>query len=70
MTFKEYVTNLTQLLIENPELGEKKAVYAKDNEGNEFKEVYFSPSIGYFDSDGDFTVAGSENDKVNAVCIN
>lgn len=69
MTFKEYVTNLTQLLIENPELAEKKAVYAKDNEGNEYREVYFSPSIGYF-GDGDFTVAGSENDEVNAVCIN
>lgn len=70
MTFKEYVTNLTQLLIEHPELAKKKAVYAKDNEGNEYREVYFSPSIGYFDDDGDFTVAGSENDEVNAVCIN
>lgn len=45
MTLKEYIEKLQEFSKENPEYLELEVVYAIDTEGNDFKPVYFDPSI-------------------------
>lgn len=78
MTLREYIDNLVAFGEENPESLDLTVVYAKDDEGNGYDEVYFGPSIGGMDSDGDFRSKaiqiedGYEEDEIeiNSVCIN
>lgn len=80
MTLKEYIDALTHILKKDPKIyGKMKVVYAVDEEGNDFKEVFYKPNIGHFEksgSMGDFSpvVKGSteteEGKSPNAVCIN
>lgn len=66
MTLGEYVGNLQQMMIDDPETENMKAVFATDEEGNEFHEVDFTPVRGNFDGE-DFY---SDTDDFNAVCVN
>jgi len=61
--------------------GDLPLIYAKDDEGNDFDYVFFSPTPGYFDDDAcefiddveDFNSMRDEDDKeltINAVCVN
>lgn len=43
MTLKEYITHLSKL---SKEHGKKEVYYSIDDEGNEFRPVFYSPSIG------------------------
>ena len=83
MKFKEFVENCNKLLEEKPEIGEFDAVYAKDDEGNGYQTIYFTPTIGIKESDDyNFDFISLENIReepeeydytekdVNAICIN
>ena len=63
MKLKDYIQKLQEIADNNPNLT---VVYAADDEGNAFKEVYFDPSYGHFDGK-DFANNGK---KINAVCVN
>ena len=65
MTLKEYLTQLQELADQNPEALEMVVVTSRDDEGNGYNAVHYSPSMGRFE-DGDFDAA----DLPNAVCLN
>lgn len=74
MKLKEYIKSLQKLVKENPDAANYLVVYAKDDEGNGFEELNFTPSIGEY-GDGDFISEESDEEWVqghgrNAVCIN
>lgn len=66
MKLNEYIQQLQELLVANPELGDVEVAYAKDDEGNGYSTSVFSPSVRYkmIDEDGySFdTVIDREND--------
>lgn len=71
MKLKEYAAKLTELAKEYPNA---KVVYTIDDEGNDFREVNFTPSPGNF-GDGEFisddgTEEFGQQFKINSVCIN
>ena len=75
MTFKEYVDSLNEFLATHPEAANLDAIYASDDEGNEFRYVWSEPSLCYYYND-ELDAAFPEDfneyeiDKPNAVCIN
>ncbi len=66
MKFKDYVENLNKLLKERPDTADMGVVTSKDDEGNGFNLVHYTPTIGHLDEERDFT----EEKKANAVCVN
>lgn len=69
MRLSEYIDGLKQILEKN---GDLQVVYAVDEEGNSFNEIFFSPSVGYYD-DNDFTNENNFEDgdyEINSVCVN
>lgn len=71
MKFKEYVENLKKILEEHPETADMDVVYSRDDEGNGFNRVHYTPTVGYYDqSDGDFSETEEEDGDANAICIN
>jgi hypothetical protein len=82
MKFKEFVENCNKLLEENPEVAEFDAIYSRDDEGNGYQEVSFTPTIGIREEGWcfEFISIDSLRDEpeefdytehdVNAVCIN
>ena len=73
-TLKEFIDELNHLIKENPEAATYTVVTSSDDEGNSYREVYFSASVGYFDKDDEFfwhdDNATNEGYKHNSVCIN
>ena len=75
MKLKEFLANLNEFVKENPEALELDVISSKDDEGNGYNEVIYTPSIGNFE-DKDFTSKSSmeeegyEDMEINAVCIN
>lgn len=46
-------------------------IYSSDAEGNSFDEVYYSPTVGFFNKKHkEFLNEIPEDEKANAVCIN
>lgn len=81
MTLQEYINNLQELITENPKLKDATVVYSRDDEGNGFFEVGYTPSAGYFDGDygGSFITSEDKeswndceltDNDINSVCIN
>jgi hypothetical protein len=79
MKLKDYVESLQKVLNENPDAANFKVIFARDDEGNGFQEVCYSPSVGHFDGDygGDFYAKENieedyniEEMPLNSVCIN
>lgn len=66
MTFLEYLTNLQNFLKQHPETASYLAIYCKDDEGNGYRKVVYTPELGLFD-DPDFIGGDMEP---NAVCVN
>jgi hypothetical protein len=64
MTLKEYSNMIAKLAKKCPEA---KVIYASDEEGNSFDEIYFSPRLGIF-RNGEFQV--DDESKPNACCVN
>lgn len=69
-TITDLITDLEAIKEEH---GDLNLVYSRDEEGNSFDYVYFSPSVGHF-ADRDFStyefMDEGDDRPVNAVCIN
>lgn len=76
MKLKEYLDNLNKMVKDNPELLEMNVIYSRDDEGNGFQEVYFTPTLGifkdgeFYSNEADFEEYGLKPDDKNAICIN
>ena len=79
MKLKEYIENLNQLVKEHPEALEYQVIYSEDSEGNGYGNVYFGPTLGYWDDEDtfipedDFEIEHVNYDEPlqsNVVCIN
>ena len=71
MKFKEYVESINKFLEEHPESGEMKAIYASDDEGNNYDDVWGEPTLMNTNEDDDGWFGGEEEEvEPNAVCIN
>jgi hypothetical protein len=66
MKLREYIEQLQKFAEANPETLDMDVIYSRDDEGNGFQEVHYSPSKGTYE-DMEFE-EGDED--VNAVCIN
>lgn len=72
MKLKDYIKNLNDIISNNPETAEYDVIYSIDSEGNEFHNIYYSPTVGYYD-DGEFVPEEQFEDDgfvVNSVCVN
>jgi hypothetical protein len=78
MKLKEFLNNIQKMVEEDPSLLELDVITSKDDEGNGFEEVYYSPSVGVFE-DSEFVPSDSEDFEeeyeytkkdINAICIN
>ena len=67
MTLKKYIEGLQKFIKENPDTLGMQVVTSRDDEGNGFNPVYFTPSKGIFE-DRDFIP--SDSNETNAVCVN
>ena len=54
MTFNEFVKNCSDMIAEDPSIGEFDVVYSCDDEGNRFDKVFFKPSLGTMDEYNEF----------------
>lgn len=83
MKFKEYLENLNKLAEERPETLEMNVVYSKDDEGNGYQEIFYTPTVGEHDDEGEFVSECSikeepeeygydsfDDFQPNAICIN
>ena len=67
MKLKDFAKNINELLESRPEAAEYLVVSSKDDEGNGFNLVTYTPCIGKYEvEDVDF----NEEIKANSVCIN
>jgi hypothetical protein len=67
MKLKKYVQFLDEFVKMYPEALDLEVIYCRDDEGNGFDPVKYSPTLGQFDEDGMFK---DTKDDPNAVCIN
>ena len=67
MTLREYTRHLQTIIRENPKARDMIIIAAGDVEGNSFEEVFFGPSMVYFDGE---QIDMSGENEVNAVCLN
>jgi hypothetical protein len=67
MTLKEYIENLNQFVKENPQTLDMQVIASKDDEGNDYSAVYFTPSIISSEVYEDYP---KDSSQTNAVCIN
>lgn len=47
MKLKEYIETLQEFVKQNPQALDYKVIYAKDDEGNGYQEIHYSPSVGH-----------------------
>lgn len=52
MLFKDYLNAMNELAKNSPETLEMPCVYARDDEGNGYQGVGYTPSVGTFIPDG------------------
>jgi hypothetical protein len=75
MKLNKFLENLNELVKTNPEFLELEVITSKDDEGNGYDKVYYSPSIGNFD-DYEFKQEVEFDDyeltkkDINAICVN
>ena len=78
MKLKDFVLNLVEELENNPESGELLVVTSSDDEGNGFNEVYYEPTIGYYEYNKfrdledykDLEFDENQIPEFNAICVN
>jgi len=68
MKISEMIKNLTKIKKEH---GNLNLVYSIDDEGNEFKQICFTPTIGHYE-DREFCPIDNkeDHDKINSCCVN
>lgn len=72
MKLKEYREFLNEMVKNHPEADELIVVYSKDDEGNGYQQVHYTPTVGvYSPQEGEFEAneCGSEEEP-NSICIN
>ena len=75
MTLEIFIENLNKFIKENPETLQMQVITSKDDEGNEFNRVHFTPTKGIY-KDKDFIPFKQyvdwerNNSETNSVCIN
>ncbi|RLD64314.1 MAG: hypothetical protein DRJ01_00950 [Bacteroidetes bacterium] len=74
MKLSEYIKALNEAL---KDYGDLDVVYSIDDEGNDYKEVHFIPSVGYYDKKdrewletADFDMSEDDDIHINSICIN
>ena len=67
MTLKEFAANINKLLEDRPETADFHVVTSKDDEGNGFNLVHYTPQVGNYDGEEKEFKAEVE---LNAVCVN
>lgn len=76
MTLKKFIENLNSFVKENPETLDMIVITSKDDEGNGFRAVYFTPSKGIFENGDEFISSDNYEDEerdaseTNAVLLN
>jgi hypothetical protein len=80
MKLKDYIEALAEFAKEHPESLDMDVVYSRDDEGNGYQKVHYTPSLGNYDNEwcGEFTSIESitespvdyEGLEINSVCIN
>ena len=68
MKLREYIVKL--LIIQAKYGGSLKIIYASDEEGNSFNEIFYNPTVGNFKDGYDFETNPEDKSKINVVCIN
>lgn len=66
MKLRDYMAAMDKLIKDNPKALEFEVVSSSDDEGNSFRKVFYTPTLGFFD--GDEFEGGAKNP--NAVCVN
>ena len=66
MKLKEYLAPLQEICNKYPNL---KVIYSSDEEGNNFDEVFYTPTVGKF-KNGEFEAVEGDDAKPNAICVN
>lgn len=69
MTLKEYITHLNKIIEAWPEAENFDLIYAKDDEGNDYQGVSYTPSVVWWDSANQELSSEEDGDK-RVVCIN
>ena len=74
MKLSEYIKSLNESL---KNYGDLDVIYSSDDEGNDFKEINFIPSVGYYDKENrewletaDFDMAEDDRVHINSICVN
>ena len=65
MNFRQYLSVLMKVAEVHPE----SLVYSRDDEGNDFQKLHYSPIAGHFE-DNEFVSELETNEKLNSVCVN
>lgn len=67
MKLKTFIENLTKFVTEHPEALDLDVVTSRDDEGNGYNLVHYTPEVGNYNAeDKEFSAAK----ELNAVCIN
>ena len=66
MIFEEYLNQLNEIAQSQPKSLKFKVVTSADDEGNNFNEVVYLPSLGLFDK-SEFE---SNTSNPNSICVN
>ena len=70
MKVRDLLKDLNTLIEKNEKVLDFDVIYSKDDEGNEYKRICYSPSLGSYD-DGEFFDCHDQSGlKDNALCIN
>lgn len=67
-TLKQVVARMQALIKKDPKLADMPVVYAIDEEGNAFNDVFFDATPGHRGEDEMFTT--DDGEEINCVCIN
>ena len=77
MTFKTFIKNINAFAKEHPETLEMEVITSKDDEGNGYNFIHYTPSKGFYDKkDREYHQVDSYEDwgiddsSTNAVCVN
>mgnify|MGYP001768904570 CR=1 FL=1 len=78
MKLREYMMALNELVKKNPSFLDLDIIYSRDDEGNGYQEICFSPVPGRYE-DGEFESCDYDeddneidipDDEINAICMN
>ena len=76
MKLKEYYDTLTKMLEDNPEAGDLNIITSRDDEGNGYNDVVYTPTVGYYNERGNEFYPESQfkeeeiTEKPNSICMN